>query len=83
MLYNRRMPLKLGRKILLPVWPTMIYDGETWGSTKKGVNRLYEYEMGMLIWMCGVTRNIRSKTTTLGAVGEANYSGKVIEMRLK
>ena len=65
-LCDRRMPVKLKRKVYKTVVrPALLYGAETWATTRGQEARLEVNEMRMLRWMCGVTRrdNIRMNTS--------------------
>ena len=84
-LCDRRMNMKIKEKVYRTVVrPALVYWAETWALKKAQENKCEVAEMGMLRWMCGVTkldkiRNERIRGTT--KVGE--ITKKVQERRLK
>ena len=84
-LCDRRMPVKLKRKVYKTVIsPAMLYGAEIWATTRGQETRLEVNEMRMLRWMCGVTRrdtirNEHIRWTTRVAQASKN----VREKRLK
>ena len=60
MLCDKQIPLRLKRRVYKTgVRPAMINGAECWAISKKEEERLAVTEMGMLSWMCGITRKDR------------------------
>ena len=84
-LCDKRMPVKLNRKVYRTVVrPTMLLGDETRATTKRQESRIEVNEMRMLRWMCGVTRKdkIRNKHIR-GTTKVVQASRKITERRLE
>ena len=84
MLWDRRMNVKIKRKLYITLVRPALYGAETWALKQAQEKKLEVAEMRMLRWMCGVTkldkiRNERIRGTT--KVGEITKN--VQERRLK
>ena len=84
-LCDRRMPVKVKRKIYKTVVRPALLDGaETWATTGGQEARLEVNEMRMLRWMCGVTRRDKIRTEHIrGTTRVVQASKKITEKRLK
>ena len=68
-LTDRNMPVKLKGTIhRIVVRPALVYEAETWSTTKRQEKILEVNEMRMLRWMCGVTK--KDKITNEHVRGE-------------
>ena len=83
-LCDRRMPVKLKGKVYKTVIrPAMLYEAETWATTKRQEKRIEVTEMRMLRWMCGVTRKDKIRNEHIrGTTRVAHASKKISERRL-
>ena len=83
-LCDRRMPVKLKGKVYKTVIrPAMLYEEETWATTKRQEQRIEVTDMRMLGWMCGVTRKGKIRNEHIrGTTRVAQASKKITERRL-
>ena len=62
----------------------LLYDAETWATTRGQAARLEVNDMRMVKWMCGVTRRSKIRNEHIkGTKGVAQGSKKITEKRLK
>ena len=67
---DKRMPVKLKGKVYETVIrPAMLYGAETWATTKRQEKRIEVTDMGMLRWMCGVTRKDKIRNEHIRGTG--------------
>ena len=73
-LCDRRMPVKLKRKVYKTVIrPAILYGAETWATTKRQEKRIEVTEMRMLRWMCGVTRKDKIRNEHIRGTTSAGF----------
>ena len=83
-LCDKRMPVKLKGKVYITVVRlVMLYEAETWATTKRQESRIEVNEMRMLRWMCGVTRKDKIRNEHIrGTTKVVQVSRKITERRL-
>ena len=60
----------------------MLYNVETWATSRRDEHKLDTNEMGMLRWMCGVTRKDKIRNQYIkGSVKIVETSTKVADKR--